>query len=402
MKTCDVLIAGGGLVGLVLACALGERGLEVRLVEKSGPSPPKDWQGADLRVSSIHLGAQRALMNLGAWGDCSKAAAQPFSRVEVWEEGSWARALFDALQIGEPCLGCIVENRALRYDLWQRLEGMENVELMVPQELSSISPDGRGWKLSFDRGAELRPRLLVGAEGQRSQVRSWAGLDGHSESYPQRALVACIRRPIDAADSAWQCFTPEGALAYLPLTANRASLVCYRPPATVEALKALDDDALAAELKALYPTELGEIEALEGRASFSLQRHHARSYWRPGLALIGDAAHGVHPLAGQGLNMGIRDALLLAEEVCEARESGSEIGAAAVLRRYEKRARWHNRLMAAALHSTYASFSLTPPWLKRVRFLALAASNLPGSQRLLMRFASGLDAYAPEKMKAAV
>ena len=402
MKTCDVLIAGGGIVGLVLACALGERGLEVRLVEKSEPSPPKDWQGADLRVSSIHLGAQRALINLGAWGDCSKAAAQPFSRVEVWEEGSWVRGLFDALEIGEPGLGCIVENRALRYDLWQRLKGMETVQFMVPRQLASISPEGQGWRLSFDKGAELRPRLLVGAEGQRSQVRSWAGLEGHSEAYPQRALVVCIRRPVEAADSAWQYFTPEGALAYLPLTANRVSLVCYRPPPVVEALQALDDGALSAELKALYPAELGEIEAIEGRASFSLQRHHARGYWRPGLALIGDAAHSVHPLAGQGLNMGIRDALLLAEEVGEAQEGGLEIGSAAALRRYEKRARWHNRLMAAALHSTYASFSLTPPWLKRLRFLALAASHLPASQGLLMRFASGLDASVPEKMKAAV
>ncbi len=402
MKTCDVLIAGGGIVGLVLACALGERGLEVRLVEKSEPSPPKGWKGADLRVSSIHLGAQRALVNLGAWGDCSQASAQPFSRVEVWEEGSWARGLFDALKIGEPCLGCIVENRALRHDLWQRLQGMDNVAFMVPQELSSIAPAGRGWKLSFDGGGELRPRLLVGAEGQRSRVRSWAGLDGHQEAYPQQALVVCIRRPIEAGDSAWQYFTPEGALAYLPLTARRVSLVCYRPPATVEALKALDDEALSAELRALYPAELGEVEAIEGRASFSLQRHHARSYCRPGLVLIGDAAHSVHPLAGQGLNMGIRDALLLAEEVWEARQGGLEIGSEEALGRYEKRARWHNRLMAAALHSTYAGFSLTPPWLKGARSLALAATHLPWSQRLLIRFASGLDAWVPAKMKAAV
>ena len=402
MKSCDVLIAGGGIVGLVLACALGECGLEVILVEKSGPSPPKGWKGADLRVSSIHLGAQRALMNLEAWGHCSEGAAQPFSLVEVWEEGSWARGRFDAFKIGEPRLGCIVENRALRHDLWQRLQGMENVEFMVPGEIASISPAGPGWKLVVGKGLELLPRLLVGAEGQRSQIRSWAGLDGYSGLYPQRALVACIRRPVDAGASAWQYFTPEGALAYLPLTARRASLVCYRPPETVEALKALDDGALCAELKALYPAELGEIEAIEGRASFSLQRHHARSYWRPGLALIGDAAHSVHPLAGQGLNMGIRDALLLAEEVCRAQESGLEIGSAAVLRRYEKRARGHNRLMEAALHSTYAGFSMTPPWLKPLRFLALAATQLPGSQRMLIRFASGLDARVPEKMRAAV
>ena len=400
MKDCDVLIVGGGVVGLVLACALGEAGLEVRLVEKSEPAPPKDWKGADLRVSSIHLGAQRALINLGAWGDCSTAAAQHFSRVEVWEEGSWVRGQFDALKIGEPCLGCIVENRALRYDLWQRLEEMKNVEFVAPQELSSISPAGCGWKVSFDKGLELRPRLLVGAEGQRSQVRSWAGLNGHSEIYPQKALVVCIRRPIEAGDSAWQYFTPEGALAFLPLTANRVSLVCYRSPERVEVLKALDDEALSAELKAIYPAEIGEIEAIEGRASFSLERHHARSYWRPGLALVGDAAHSVHPLAGQGLNMGIRDALLLAEEVCGARECHLDPGSTATLQRYEKRARRHNRLMAAALHLTYASFSL--PWFKRVRSLAVATTHLPGSQRLLIRFASGLDADVPEKMRASV
>lgn len=386
----DVLIIGGGMVGAALACALGRQGFDVHVVEARAPEPYAPEQPLDLRVSAVSLASQNLLEAVGAWRHVLASRAAPFRRMRVWDREGPGETDFDSRDIGEPFLGHIVENRLLQLALWQAAEGVESIHWHCPARLDALRVDDDGVVARLSDGVTVRAALVVGADGARSRVRELANIGLTQWDYDVEALVATVRTAAPQQDITWQRFTPSGPQALLPLPGPHASLVWYLPPDEVARLKALDDRTFLDALLRAFPSELGGIEALLGRGSFSLTRRHAQAYARPRLVLAGDAAHTIHPLAGQGVNLGFMDVAALAEVLVAARARNEDIGALHVLQRYERQRRGDNLLMQSAMDAFHHLFKPARGPLPWLRGLALRMANdLPPLRRLLTRRATG-------------
>ncbi len=386
----DVLIIGGGMVGAALACALGRQGFDVHVVEARAPEPYAPDQPLDLRVSAVSLASQNLLEAVGAWRHVLASRAAPFRRMRVWDREGPGETDFDSRDIGEPFLGHIVENRLLQLALWQAAEGVESIHWHCPARLDALRVDDDGVVARLSDGVTVRAALVVGADGARSRVRELANIGLTQWDYDVEALVATVRTAAPQQDITWQRFTPSGPQALLPLPGPHASLVWYLPPDEVARLKALDDRTFLDALLRAFPSELGGIEALLGRGSFSLTRRHAQAYARPRLVLAGDAAHTIHPLAGQGVNLGFMDVAALAEVLVAARARNEDIGALHVLQRYERQRRGDNLLMQSAMDAFHHLFKPARGPLPWLRGLALRMANdLPPLRRLLTRRATG-------------
>lgn len=386
----DVLIIGGGMVGAALACALGRQGFEVHVVEAQAPEPFAPEQPLDLRVSAVSLASQALLEAVDAWRHVLEMRTAPFRRMRVWDREGPGETTFDSRDIGEPALGHIVENRLLQLALWHAAEGLETVRWHCPARLDSVDIRDDVAIARLNDGTSVRARLVVGADGACSRLRELANIGLTSWDYDVEALVATVKIRAPQQDITWQRFTPSGPQALLPLPGPHASLVWYTAPDEVARLKALDREAFLGELLRAFPSELGGIEALLGRGSFRLTRRHAQQYCKPRLVLAGDAAHTIHPLAGQGVNLGFMDVAALAEVLAAARARNEDIGALHVLQRYEHRRRGENLLMQSAMdvfHHAFKPARGPMPWL---RGLALRVANdLPPLRRLLTRRATG-------------
>ncbi len=398
LKHYDIAIVGGGMVGATLACALADSGLQILLLEARAPAPFVEDQPHDLRVSAISPASQALLHNIGAWRGVEQRRLCPYRRMRVWESRGQGDTRFDAADIGQPVLGHIVENRILQLALWQQLERCDTIDIHCPgivRQLDYQPLPGAGCRtvLHCDDGLRASCRLLVAADGGQSWIRQQVGIGVHSWSYPQQALVASVRTGYPQQDMTWQRFVSSGPQAFLPLTGNHGSVVWYHTPAEIKRLSALADAAFVAEMCATLPAELGQIDALLGRASFPLQSQYALQYVKPGLALVGDAAHMIHPLAGQGVNIGLRDAAELAEQVLDAVKAGDDWAGLAVLQRYQKARQQHNLLMMASMDLCYWLFSNDNPPLKLLRNLGLGlAQRLTPARKQAMKFAMGLSA----------
>jgi 2-polyprenyl-6-methoxyphenol hydroxylase-like FAD-dependent oxidoreductase len=418
---CDVAIAGGGAIGCALAVALARDGYDVVLLE---PKPPPAFDAAaphDLRTYALSPASIAQLTRLGAWAGVLARRASPYARMQVWADDPTRGIAFDAALVGEPMLGAIVEDRALRDALWQVVLGEPRIATHAAS-VSSLEADARRVRLGLDDGATIDARLAVAADGGQSRVRALAGLDGatgtvvggasapmpHSreavksigaEAPPttggeaQRAIVANVRttRPHEA--TAWQRFTPDGPLAFLPLSNGESSIVWSVREARARDLLALDDGAFARELGAAFQHRLGEISSVSARASFPLVPMHAPRYVADRVALVGDAAHVVLPLAGQGLNLGLLDSAALADVLREARD---DPGDAAALGRYARWRRADNALAGNAFVALDRLFRAEAPgvaWL-RAAGLALADRIAPLKREFALQ-ASGFAGRVP-------
>jgi 2-octaprenyl-3-methyl-6-methoxy-1,4-benzoquinol hydroxylase len=386
----DVLIIGGGMVGAALACALGRQGFEVHVVEAQAPEPFAPEQPLDLRVSAVSLASQSLLEAVDAWRHVLDMRAVPFRRMRVWDRAGPGETSFDSRDIGEPALGHIVENRLLQLALWRAAEGLETVRWHCPARLDAMDIREGGVFARLSDGSGVRAQLVVGADGAHSRLRELAHIGLTSWDYDVEALVATVRTAAPQQDITWQRFTPTGPQALLPLPGPHASLVWYTAPDEVARLKALDDESFVEELLRAFPSELGRIDALLERGSFRLTRRHAQQYCKPRLALAGDAAHTIHPLAGQGVNLGFMDVAALTEVLTKARDANEDIGALHVLQRYERWRRGENLLMQSAMDIFHHAFKPARGPLPWLRCLALRAANdLPPLRRLLTRRATG-------------
>jgi ubiquinone biosynthesis UbiH/UbiF/VisC/COQ6 family hydroxylase len=343
----DVLVAGGGVVGAALALALARERLDVALVETRGP-PPFDPTEVDLRVFAVSPASTAFLSRLGAWPRIAALRVSPYTRMRVWEQGAADELTFDAALVGAPELGHIVEDRVLRAGLWAALEAEPAVRRACPARVVRCEPGAGDVRVELDDGTRWRARLVVAADGAHSPLREGAGMDLETMPYGERAVVAHVRteRPHEA--TAWQRFTPAGPLAFLPLADGRVSVVWSLKDARATSVLALDDDAFMAALTEASDARLGRVLDTSRRAAFPLRMQLARRYAAPRLALVGDAAHTVHPLAGQGLNLGLLDAAALAEVLGNAAGARGDLGAPAVLARYE---RWRRGEVARAAHA---------------------------------------------------
>lgn len=388
MSTVDVAIVGGGIVGGTLACALAPH-LRIALID------PRVGVSDARRVSAITLASRRILHNTGVWTRISANAIHPLRRMQISDARGSGQLSFDAADVAQTELGFIVENRAIEAAIAAQLETLPNV-VRISHALSAFTVNTDNAVLRFDAGLQCEARLLVGADGAKSSTRALAGIALEGGSYEQTAIVCEIRTEQAHAGTAFQRFLPTGPLAFLPLDENRSSIVWSADTEFARELLALDDDAFAARLSQASARMLGGVLQAGPRLSFPLGHARAQQYVRARLALCGDAAHGIHPLAGQGLNLGLLDVASLAEVVRDAVKARRDIGALATLRRYERWRKGDNLAMFALTDGLKRLFQAQSEWLAWGRNRGFNAVNrIPPLKRLLISRAMGLVGDLP-------
>ncbi len=387
------------MVGAAVACSLGGSSLRVAVIESLPPQAFSPDQPHDLRVSALSIASKNILETVGAWGGVVNRRLCPFRRMRVWETAGDTEFCSD--DINYPELGYIVENRVTQLALLDRLQDFENIELICPATINKINYSAEQQsvhsEVELGNGRILTAKVLVAADGGQSRVRQAVGLGVTSWDYKQHALVIYIETDYGQQDITWQRFVPSGPQAFLPLTGHYGSIVWYNSPDEVNRLKALSDADLMRELVATFPDCLGKVNAILGTASFPLKRQHAQEYVKPGVVLVGDAAHMINPLAGQGVNIGLLDAAALSEVLVEADKRGLELGDLSVLKRYEKLRRNENLKMMTVMDVFYRVFSnqVLPIKFLRNLGLGLAERILPAKNKV-MRSAMGLEGNLPK------
>jgi len=400
------------MVGGLLAAALTTAGnglptgepLRVVVIDSHRPAPfePGSNPDYDLRVSALSVASRRMLQAVDAWQGIANRRVCPYRDLSVWDGEANGRTDFNARDAGVAELGYIVENRVIQLSLWDRLEAIANVEFLCPATLENVMQIDGGVRVTLSSSSvkTLTARLVVGADGARSVVRENAGIAIDSSAYDQHALVANVSTELPQQQITWQRFVPTGPQAMLPLRGSRASIVWYQSKDEVARLNALDDATFINELCTSFPAELGGIEAVQARASFPIAKAHARTYIAPRVALAGDAAHTVHPLAGQGVNLGLLDAAALAEVLRQAHQQSRDIGAPQVLKKYERWRRFDNTLMIQALDGLHHAFKPQPIWFQHLRSAGLNTVNAFAPLRnRLMQHAMGTEGDLPSLAK---
>ncbi len=383
----DVIVVGGGMVGAALAALLGRSRLRVAVIEGVAPRAWSPEQPPDLRVSSVNAISQRVFAACHAWEGMYSRRAAPFRRLKVWDNSEHDGTTFHAADVGAESFGWFVENPIIQLALWESLAELDTVTRYCPAKPARLEPDLHHVSLTLQDGRELSADLLVGADGARSSVRHMAGIAVDVHDYHQQALIINAVTELPQQDITWQRFTPTGPQAFLPLAGHHASLVWYHTPDKVRQLLALSDHELIVALQQEFPEELGGINAILGRASFAIRRLHAQRYRAHRIVLVGDAAHLIHPLAGQGLNIGIQDIALLARYL----ERGDDPGAAKLLSAYEAHRRPANQAMMSTMEAFHHLFPRSPAVLRQAGAKGLVMINtLSPLKRWVMRHAMGL------------
>jgi len=402
MNQFDVIVIGGGIVGATAACALGLEGLTVALVEARTPVKSSNEGPRDARMYAISRASERIFRSLGVWDAIAAQGVSEFRAMEVWDAGGSGMIHFDAAELAEPYLGCIIEPSLMQSALTQKLASLAGVALFCPASFQSIEIAVEQMEIVLEEGQTLSARLVIAADGSHSRVRETLGIRVRTHDYHQSSLVALVRTELPHQDTAWQRFLPGGPLAFLPMNDGRCSIVWTRPAGDVDALLDLDQEDFHAALGNAFDFRLGKIIDSEMRAAYPLRRLHADHYVSERVALVGDAAHAIHPLAGQGVNLGLLDAAALAEIVNAAWRSGKDPGRLPVLRRYERWRRGDNLLMMSAMDGLNRLFSNAQPPLQWIRNLGLSLMNKAGPARhVLMRHAMGLGGDLPARAAAA-
>ncbi len=391
MTKFDVAVIGGGMVGAATAIGFAKQGRKVALVEGFAPQAFSPEQPMDIRVSAISEHSVSILDELGAWLKIEQMRVCPYRRLETWEHPE-CRTRFHSDALNMQQLGYIVENRLIQLGLWQQLEQLENITLYCPDTLESIKFDEVN-RVELTSGESFDAELIVGADGANSKVRHLAGIGITAWDYRQHCMLINVETELAQQDITWQQFTPHGPRSFLPLATlasqsqetGQGSLVWYDSPKRIKQLCSLTPEQLREEVLTHFPAELGDIKVLQF-GSFPLTRRHAQTYSNNNCVLVGDSAHTINPLAGQGVNLGFKDvAILLAE--CEGKTSidGS------VLKQYERKRRPDNLLMQSGMDLFYKGFSNDIGPLKLVRNAALKiAENTGPLKTQVLKYALGL------------
>lgn len=403
MRQVDILINGGGMVGLPLGLALAQGGLKVLVVDAAPPAKVLE-PAFDGRVSALAYASVRMLKALGVWERLAPHA-QPIHEILVTDgqKGKPASPFslhFDAEEVGADSLGHIAENRHTRIALYAAVESCPNLALMAPASVASVTIQAGGAVARLADGQEVSAALVIAADGRESALRAQMGMQIIGWSYPQTGIVATVEHEKPHNGVAYEHFLPSGPFAILPMTGNRSSLVWTEVRAKVPGLLALDEEGFNAELAQRFGAHLGKTKAAGPRWSYPLSFHLAREFVRPRFALAGDCAHGIHPIAGQGLNLGLKDAAALAEVLLDAARLGRDIGALDTLKRYERWRRFDSFALAASTDALNRLFSNDIAPLRHIRDLGLGIVDSIGpARRFFMRHAGGDVGKLPRLMK---
>ncbi|GAA3571548.1 UbiH/UbiF/VisC/COQ6 family ubiquinone biosynthesis hydroxylase [Marinobacter xestospongiae] len=402
----DVLVAGGGMTGSALALGLGQQGWRVGVVEAApvaalldAPAPIGSVADFEPRVSAISAASQRLLADLGAWQAVATQRHCPYRGMTVWDAEGTGRIHFDATDLQVPALGCIVENRLLVRALMLALQDSP-VTVFDQARVTGLSPCQQGQRqLTLDDGRELTASLVVAADGAQSRLRQWAGLPTREWDYDQQAIVCTVETTQSHRDTAWQRFSTTGPLAFLPLASGDpadagrfCSIVWSQDTDEARRLLALSDNDFREALAAAIEHQLGPLVAVSARQAFPLRQRHAKDYIGESLALVGDAAHTIHPLAGQGVNLGYGDVRVLLAELESARQRGLSPADELTLARYQRRRKGDNLAMMAAMEGfkqLFARDELPLRWLRNAGMRWL--DQLPAIKHRVAAQAMGLQ-----------
>ncbi|HBE93634.1 MAG TPA: hypothetical protein DDW55_14380 [Gammaproteobacteria bacterium] len=347
-KHADIVIIGGGMVGCAAALSLGRLGYSIIVIEAGGaPDYPTDEY--DLRVSAISPASAQLLDDLGGWQGILNHRASPYERMAVWDASGTGSLSFDAADIGLPQLGHIVENRLINAALVEQIRASALARYLTETRVTDINWRDDRISIQLDNGDSFDCSLLIGADGGNSQVRKSAGLNTRGHSYEQTAIVANVRTGLPHDRTAWQRFLPSGPLAFLPLSDGSCSVVWSADAPVAKELLALDVPEFEQQLENAFESRLGSVKLISARAGFPLIYANAESYSAHRLALIGDAAHRIHPLAGQGVNLGLGDVVALESVLSTAQAAGREAGDSLYLRRYTRARRADASAMMAGM-----------------------------------------------------
>lgn len=393
----DVVIAGGGLAGSVMAALLGQAGIHCLVLEPRRPGQAADSGAADPRALAITPASQRILQATGVWRHLPRDRIGWFSGMEVWDENGGGRIEFHSRDVGAAALGYIIEQSLLQAVLDRAVEFYPGIHVDHENRIEALNNDEDSLSLQLTDGSYVNARLLVGADGLRSPTREMAGIAWHWHDYDQQAVAAVVRTEREHGHVARQRFLGRGPLAFLPMAEDRqCGVVWSTTPGHARELLAYPAEIFNRELEAAFEHTLGAVTHSESRAAFPLGRAQAETYCGRRLALIGDAAHCVHPLAGQGANLGLLDAASLAQVVTAARNGQRDIGARVVLRRYERWRRGENLFMIRVLDGFKYLFEDRHGPVRLLRNSGLDLVNaLPFVKNRIMRRAMGLEGDLP-------
>jgi len=399
----DISIVGGGLAGPALALALADAGFRVCVIDRL-PNTVRQDAGFDGRAYALALSSVRLLKGIGIWPMVADHA-QPMLEIKVTDgragEGPapWVMH-FDHAEIEEGAMGQMVEDRHLRRAILDRLNASDRITHLSEQEVIAQSPDANGITLTLASGQTVTSRMVVGADGRASGTAQRAGISRTGWGYGQTAMVCAVEHEKPHGGVAHQFFMPNGPLAILPLTENRSSIVWSETDTRAAMLAQLPDDAFLDELRPAFGSFLGQIGLAGQRFTYPLNLTLADSMIGERLALIGDAAHGVHPIAGQGLNAGLRDVAALADVLMDARRTGQDVGGPQVLQRYQQWRRFDTATLAIATDTFNRLFSNDNPLLRAARDVGMGVVNaIPGLRRGFVREAAGLTGDLPSLMR---
>ncbi len=370
----QLVIVGAGMVGAALAAGLANSGISIALVEPNIAKPlsiPSTCSEFDTRVSAITAQSESLLTRLGAWGLIESSRKSPYQGMTVWDGEGTGEVNFNANDLHVPCLGTLVENREVVWALQQVVEQGNNITLIRDTVSHIDNQDEQGLTPVFlASGAILKTQLLVGADGALSRIKQWAEFANCEWDYQHQALVATVELEQSHQQTAWQRFRQQGPLALLPLAANNdktCSIVWSTSDEECQSLLALNDDEFCLALGQAFEFRLGQVVKVGPRMAFPLRQRHAKNYVVPGIALVGDAAHTIHPLAGQGVNLGFKDVVALSEELLRAQQQGLNLGELSILQRYQRRRQADNLLMMAAMEGFKRLFAAEQPLIRLIR-----------------------------------
>ena len=425
----DVIIVGAGMVGATIACGLARSGLKIGIVDHQLPPEFIEDEAPHIRVSALSFASEQVLRHVGAWSHIANKRLCPYRRLAVNERPSknglsawlpdisaWARTEFNADDIfpgqGQSHLGHIVENDVVQLGLHEAMAELDQIELFCPDQIIRMQLDGDEKKIELAQHGVLTAKLVIGADGAQSKVREQANLGQFREQYEQQAFVCTVEYQGQQDDITWQSFTSHGPMAFLPLAdsgplidgqiKHYASLVWYDSADAIKTLKNMSDAELLATLQRKYPSELPVLNHIVARASFPLLKSHAIDYVKEGVAIAGDAAHTINPLAGQGVNLGFLDAAVLIEVVAQAVMNNDNFASKSVLSEYQKRRRFENQTMMSLMDAFYYGFSNDNLPLRLVRNLGLGLANHAGIvKNQVVKYAIGASGDLPKLAKPA-